>query len=425
MNSITISKITARRFIMGKQGLWPGRRFVGAEGTAAALHQMDALQLDPLIVIARSQDIAMYGRVLDYRPELLHQVAYEERGFFDYGGTLFLYPMSELPYWRLHMKRAEGWKRLKTFREENPEAMEQVKEVLRINGPMANRDFKGNKKLVNSYRGGKDTSVALYSLWITGEVMIAYRNRFDRVYDLTERVAPSEFDHFVTEQESEDFFARKTVSFQGLMREKRWRVKFSDYINRKIDVKESENRIAALYEQNVITPVKIEGSKERWITLARDLPLLEELDSGRTPARWQPLGPSTQDEVTFVAPLEIVSARGRAKQVFDFEYIWEVYKPVAQRRWGYYVLPILYGDDLVARLDPKLERKTMTLQIKGFWFEEDAPVKDPAFADALGKGLARFASFVGAKNIDIETIKPKKLQIHIRKYLKDTLKIQV
>ncbi|NQU29728.1 MAG: winged helix DNA-binding domain-containing protein [Anaerolineae bacterium] len=208
------------------------------------------------------------------------------------------------------------------------------------------------------------------------------------------------------------------------MREKRWRVSFSNYINRKIDVKEADRRIAALYEEKVIAPVEIEGSKERWMVLARDLPLLEELESGRTPAGWTPLGPSTQDEVTFVAPLEIVSARGRAKQVFDFEYIWEVYKPVAERRWGYYVLPILYGDDLVARLDPKLDRTTMTLQIKGFWHEEDAPVNDPAFADALGKGLVRFANFVEAKQVEIDTIKPKKLQNHIRKYLKNTLQFQ-
>jgi len=419
----SISKITARRFIMGKQGLWPGRRFAGAEGTAAALRQMDALQLDPLIVIARSQDIAMCGRVLDYSPELLHQVAYEQRDFFDYGGTLFLYPMSELPYWRLHMKRAREWKRLKTFREENPETMKRVRQALRANGPMANRDFKGNKKLLNSYRGGKDTSVALYLLWITGEVMITHRNGFDRVYDLTERVAPSEFDYSATEQEAEEFFARKTVSFRGLMREKRWRVNYSNYINRKIDAKEADQRISGLYEKKVIVSVSIEGSKERWIALAQDLPLLEELESGRTPAGWTPLGPSTQDEVTFVAPLEIVSARKRANQVFDFEYIWEVYKPVADRRWGYYVLPILYGDDLVARLDPKLDRKTMTLQIKGFWHEDDAPVNDPAFADALGKGLVRFASFVEAKKVEIDTIKPKKLQKHIRKYLKNTLQI--
>ena len=419
MNDFPISKITARRFIMGKQGLWPGRRFSGVEGTAAALHQMDAVQLDPLNVIARSQDIAMLGSVLDYRPEHLYQVAYEERGFFDYGGVLFLYPMSELPYWRLHMKRAKDWKRLKAFREEHPETMKEVLAALRINGPMGNKDFKGNKKLINSYRGGKDTSVALYSLWITGKVMITRRDGFTRVYDLTERVAPPKLDYAATEQEAEDFFARKSISFLGLMKEKRWRTVFSNYIQRKLDVEEADARIAALYEEKVISPVSIEGSKERWIVLDRDLPLLEELDAGRIPSGWQMLGPSTQDEVTFVAPLEIVSARKRANQVFDFEYIWEVYKPLVQRRWGYYVLPILYGDDLVARLDPKLDRKTMTLHIKGFWLEDDAPVSDPNFADALGKGLARFAKFVEAKTVDIDAIKPKKLQNHLQKFVGD------
>ena len=417
MNSLPISKITARRFIMGKQGLWPGRRFTGAEDVAVALNQMDALQLDPLNVIARSQDIAMLGRVLDYRPEHLYKVAYKQRGFFDYGGVLFMYPMSELPYWRLHMKRKAEENRWKNFAAENPATIKEVLEALRVNGPMGNKDFKGNKKLINSYRGGKDTSVALYALWMSGEVMIHHREGFNRIYDLTKRVAPPEFNYSATEQEAEDFFSRKSISFLGLMKEKRWRTIFSNYIQRKLDVKEADARIATLYEQGIIVPVSIEGSKERWIALAQDLPLLEELDAGRIPSGWQTLGPSTQDEVTFVAPLEIVSARKRANQVFDFEYIWEVYKPLAKRRWGYYVLPILYGDNLVARLDPKLDRKTMTLHIKGFWLEDNAPVNDPNFADALGKGLARFASFIDAKKVDIKAIMPKKLQNHIQKFV--------
>jgi hypothetical protein len=283
---------------------------------------------------------------------------------------------------------------------------------------MANRDFKGNKRIANHYRGRKDTAIALYYLWITGEVMIHHRNGFDRVYDLTERVVPAEFNYSAPEEAAENFFARKTVSFLGLMREKRWRVNFSDYIQRNLDADEANARIAALYQQEIIVPVSIEGSKERWIALASDLPHLEALETGKVPSTWQPLGPSTQDEITFVAPLEIVSARGRAKEVFDFEYVWEVYKPVEQRRWGYYVLPILYGDDLVARLDPKLDRKSMTLHINGFWLEDDAPVNEPAFADALGKGLARFASFVEAQQVEIEAIAPRKLRKHVRKYVR-------
>ncbi len=417
MNSITISKTTHRRFILGKQGLWPGRRFQGKDGVTGALHQMEALQLDPLNVVARSQDIALWGRVLDYRPEQLYQVAYDERRFFDYGGSLFMYPMSELPYWRLHMRRrGESGRWGPDFVREHAKTLDYLRGELRTNGPRGNRDFKG-APVSGHYRGRKDTSIALYYLWLTGEVMIHHRQGFDRYYDLRERVAPLEFDYAATDQEAEDFFAPKTVSFLGLMREKRWHKSFSDDIWREVGPEEATQRLSGLYEGNVIAPVSIEGSKERWLVLVEDLPLLEMLAAGKVPPKWEPLGPSTLDEVTFLAPLEIVSARGRAKQVFDFEYIWEVYKPVEQRRWGYYVLPILYGDTLVARLDPKLDRRTMTLHVNGFWLEEDAPLDDPGLADALGKGLARFANFVEAKQVEIEVIAPKKLQNHVRKYL--------
>ena len=175
MKPILISKTTHRRYIMGVQGLWPGRRFAGLEGTTAALRQMDALQLDPLNVVARSQDIAMFGRVLDYRSADLYTVAYERREFFDFGGALYLYPMSERPYWNLHMQRARNWRRQKAFADEHPEVLAQVKGDLRENGPMSNRDFKGNKRVANHYRGRKDTAIALYYLWITGEVMIHHR----------------------------------------------------------------------------------------------------------------------------------------------------------------------------------------------------------------------------------------------------------
>ena len=126
--------------------------------------------------------------------------------------------------------------------------------------------------------------------------------------------------------------------------------------------------------------------REKYLVLGEAIVALDSLEKGKIPKGWKPKETTTLEEVTFLAPLDIVSARGRAKKLFGFEYLWEVYKPAHQRRWGYYTLPILYGDDLVARLDPKLDRTTMTLQIKGFWHEDDAPVKDVDFADALAKG---------------------------------------
>jgi uncharacterized protein YcaQ len=93
---------------------------------------------------------------------------------------------------------------------------------------------------------------------------------------------------------------------------------------------------------------------------------------------------------------------------------------VHQRRWGYYTLPILYGDDLVARLDPKLDRKTNTLHILGFWLENDAP-KDEAFANALGRGLARFVKFVGAQRVKMDVVQPRRLRVQVLRMLKAAL----
>ena len=169
--------------------------------------------------------------------------------------------------------------------------------------------------------------------------------------------------------------------------------------------------------EGTITPVRIEGSKENWYVLSSDVPFLLTLEAGGVPDEWQPLGATTRDEVVFLAPLDIVSARGRANWLFDFEYIWEVYKPAAARRWGYYTLPILYDDRLVARLDPKLDRATSTLLINGFWLEEHAPVNDPAFAAALARGFERFMTFLGTLRLDISVIEPIALRLQVQDML--------
>jgi uncharacterized protein YcaQ len=419
---ITISKLTFRRFLLGQQGLWPGRRFKGLGGTTKAIHQMQGLQLDPLNIVARSQEIALYGRVLDFKLEHLYQAAYENRSFFDYGGWLFMYPMSEFPYWRLHMKHREvqGMWYEESFKHPPAELLKFVINELRIRGPLGNRDFGGQAVKTWNYRGRKEASIALFYLWLIGEVMITHRNGFDRIYDLRERVLPDKYDYVVPNSEAEDFFSRKTIAHLGLAHENKWRTSLASFLHRDVTREEGRERIERLIEQGTASRVNVENSKEVYLVLNSDLPQLSELEAGRIPKKWKPLGPSAEEEVTFLAPLDMVSARGRAKEVFDFEYLWEVYKPVHQRRWGYYTLPILYGDDLVARLDPRLDRKTNTLYILGFWLEDDAP-KDEAFADALGRGLARFAKLVGTQQVKIDAIHPRQLQTRVRRILKGML----
>ncbi|MCC6301064.1 MAG: YcaQ family DNA glycosylase [Anaerolineales bacterium] len=415
MPLITISNQTARRFVLGKQGLWPGRRWRGRNGTAQAIDACEAVQLDPLIVIARSQDITLHSRVLDYKPEYLYDVAYKQRKFFDYGGWLAMYPMRDLPYWRVHMNRRSRDKHVEGFVLNHRKLFDDVRAELRKRGPLGNRDFEGNRIGLWNYRGRKDTALALYDMWLSGELMMHHREGFDRVYDFRENIAPKEYDYVATEKEAERFFARKAVAFMGLRRETNLRGELNYHLQREYSKTEATNLVEGWKESGMLEQVQIEGGRDAYLVLAEDVKILESLERERIPKGWNPKETSTLEEVTFLAPLDIVSARGRAKKLFDFEYTWEVYTPARKRRWGYYVLPILYGDDLVARLDPKLDRTTMTLQIKGFWHEDDAPIRDADFADALAKGLIRFAKFVEAKKVDVSGIKPVQLREALRR----------
>jgi uncharacterized protein YcaQ len=369
-------------------------------------------------VIARSQDIVLHSRVLDYKPEYLYKVAYDERKFFDYGGWLAMYPMRDLPYWRVHMEKRSHQKRIEGFVLKHQELFEQVRTELRERGPLGNRDLNGNKISAWNYRGRKDTSLALYDMWLSGELMMHHRVGFDRVYDFRENIAPKEYDYAATEEEAIEYFARKAVSFAGLKREGNMKVEWQYYLQRDFSKQGVASLLGMLKESGVFAQVQVEDGRETYLVLAEDIKTLNVLETGRIPKGWNPKEVSTLDEATFLAPLDIVSARGRAGKLFDFEYTWEVYTPASKRRWGYYVLPILYGDDLVARLDPKLDRTTMTLEIKGFWHEDDAPIKDERFVNALAMGLIRFGNFLEAKKVDVSGLKPAGLRNQVRKLLK-------
>jgi len=425
VNPFAISKQTARRFVLGRQGLWPGRRWQGKRGTIDALRACEAVQLDPLSVVGRSQDIVLHSRVLDYKPEYLYQVAYGERRFFDYGGWLAMYPMEEFPYWRVHMEKRRHPSRVEDFVLSNAELFEQVRAVLRERGPLGNRDFEGASLGGWNYRGRKETSLAMYDMWLSGELMLHHRNGFDRVYDFREHIVPKEYDYLATEKEAEEFFAHKTVALMGLKSESQMNGELHGYLRRNYSPAEMKSLLARWKEAGMLAQVQIQGGRGTHLVLAEDVPALESLEKGKVPAGWKPKETTTLEEVTFLSPLDIVSARGRAQKLFDFEYKWEVYVPAPKRRWGYYVLPILYGDDLVARLDPKLDRESRTLQIKGFWIEEDAPVKETDFAGALARGLARFARFAQAHRLNISAIHPPTLQKKVKAALKHVSEVVV
>ncbi|MGD9890003.1 MAG: winged helix-turn-helix domain-containing protein [Dehalococcoidia bacterium] len=417
---IEVTKQTARRFLLGRSGLWPGRRWAAKEGTAAAARSLGAVQIDPLNVAGRNHDLVLQARVADYQPEHLDELAYADRRFFDYGGTLFLYPMEELPYWRLHMQRQGNTPRWKQVAQDHADALAAVRAELRARGPLGNRDFAGTVR-VNSYRGSKDTGLALYYLWITGELMTHSRRNFQRLFGFREAIAPP-FDGEIDEAEIESYFARKSLDRHGLTSVGDWAGSMGYYLGTRSYLISGGGRAVArrkldqLVDEGIAVHVSVEGIKEPYYAPAESLNPLHDLSAGRTPDAWRPLDSTTGDEVSFIAPLDDIMHRQRANQIFDFEYIWEVYKPAPQRRWGYYTLPVLWHDQLVARIDPKLDRTTRTLTINGFWMEDAALPDNPAFAQAFARGLARFMRYCGATRVDCNQSLPASVESAVRSY---------
>ena len=403
---LTINLDTARRFILGKQGLWPGRRRRGLKGTEQAMRAMEYLQLDPLQIIARSQDITLHSRVLDYSPGMWEEVAYQKRKFFDWGGWLAARPMDELPHWRVVMRRERdsdyGDSRIRRMARDHAGAIVEMRAILHERGVVSNRDFEmATRTRTQSYRGRKDSALALYYLWRTGEVMTHHRDRFERVYALTEQVAPAHLIRESSEAEADRFLIKKEIAFNGLSRISRT----SDSWQRGEPDRAAKKMLEEMLADGEIIEVQVEGWKALHHALGSDAKVLRDLNAGRVPKAWTPLETTTTEEVVFLAPLDPVSARGRAKVLFGFDYVWEVYKPAHQRKFGYYTLPILWGDRLVARFDSKLDRTTNTFVILGLWLEDKALGNDEAFAEALAGGLSRFVTFLGASKLDSKAIR--------------------
>jgi uncharacterized protein len=404
---LTITIDTARRFILGKQGLWPGRRWRGIEGTEQAMRAMEYLQLDPLQIIARSQDITLYSRVLDYTPGTWEDLAYQQRKFFDWGGWLAVRPIDELPHWRVVMRRERdgdyGDSRIRRMAREHADAIDEMRAILHERGTVSNRDFEmATRTRTQSYRGRKDSALALYYLWYTGEVMTHHRENFERVYALTETVAPASLMRESDEAEADRFLIKKDVSFSGLSRPSRVAESFRGYGE---SDRATKKRLEAMVADGDLIEVQVEGWKAIHYALGSDAAVLHDVSTGRVPKAWTPLETTTTEEVVFLAPLDHVCARGRAKVLFGFDYVWEVYKPLQERKFGYYTLPMLWSDRLVARFDSKLDRTTNTFVVLGLWLEDEALGNDEVFAEALAGGFARFVRFLGASKLDAMAIR--------------------
>ena len=404
-----ISQEARRRYVLGSQGLWPGRRWKGIDGARAALSACRRIRVDPLDVVGRSQDLAIASRVSGYKREHLDRLLYEERAGFEHGGAVSIYPADQL---RLNLSwiHNEGlpmrWER---WYAGNKKLVGKVLGEIKERGPLESREWEGGER-VEDYRSRKLEGLALYFLWRRMDILVHHREGNRKFYDLTERMFGS-LPGLIPKGATLDEMAYERLAWLGLSGAEGIQYLRTQEDGRGRSALTKVGLRQRLIDSGRLAEVHVEGEKLPSVLRVEDLPLLEEIAQGGVPKGWSPL--LDEPEAVFLAPLDIVVASGRSLPLFGFEYLWEVYKPAAKRRWGYYVLPVLLGAQLAGRIEPILQKKEDRLFVARAWWEEGANLKSAA--EPFARGLARFADYLGVKGVVVGDVGPPSFRARVER----------
>ena len=389
----------ARRFLVRRQLLDPPRSLPAKpESVLRVIDRIGSLQFDPLEVPGgRNHDLVLQARIRDYRREWADQWLYappDERQLIEmYNKMLSIVPIAELPYYRLSWTR--GLTNYTEFLDEHRDLADRIRARIRDTGPVSTAAFRDHGHLINWWWDSNQppstraARAVMEAMFVAGELGISRREGSRRIYDLIERLVPA---GLLAEHapESEQIRHRLISRHRGVglmagsgAAELVWGTGTAP---------ERRRMTAELIEDGTLVPVRVEGLKETRHILGDEMPILE--------ATAQP-EPDHVPAVSFLAPLgPMLWDRRLVSTLFEFSYIWEVYTPASKRRHGYYVLPILFGDRLVGRIEPRFERATRSLHILGIWFEDGfRPMEEPQFVPALAEAVRAYRSFVGGEKV--------------------------
>ncbi len=423
-----IDRAAARRFLVIRHMLAPPRALPAEpESVMRVVERLGSLQFDPLEVAGRNHDLVLLARIDGYRREWTDVLLYRERRLFEaYNKQLSLLPTSELPWYRIAWDREHRRHHAVTF-PEHAEVVAELLERIRADGPLSSIDVKAHAAIDWYWRPTNRVRALLEALAEAGILGIARRAGNRRYYDLIERLYPPEI---LAPRPGERVQLRHKMLSRyrahGLLGAGGQSELWAGLQSREVapgatgppTAAESRRAIReALVAEGVLVPVEVEGIRGMRYVVAEEVPLLEGATAevaaeraaalsgrvaGASAAAAGPHRPAGRAPgVAFLAPLDPLAwDRDFLRSAFGFDYVWEVYVPAARRRWGYYVLPILFGDRLVGRIEPRIDRAADALRVVGLWWEDGFdPFAQDGFVDAFVAALEAHRQFAGLTRI--------------------------
>lgn len=382
----TITKAQARKLAVASSLIGTGKGR-GRQAALKTVQHLGYVQIDTISVIERAHHHVFWSRQGNYQTDYLNDLLVKDRSVFEQWAHAVAYmPIEDYRFYLPKMENERKPPTNKWQRKRFELAKTHIKNVMkriREEGPLSSKDFDHDgKKSSGGWGPLKPAKLALDILYSQGDLMISSRRNFQRVFDLTERVLPEGLD--ISMPDPEDCARhqiRRTLTAMGLARESE--------INKHLQLADRNSihsAIQDMLEADEIVSLKVRGiPDEVYYALPATLNQLSKLRVSK--------------QIRILSPFDnMVIQRERMKLLFDFEYTIECYVPAAKRVYGYFVCPILWGNELVARIDMKADRKSKTLMIQQLHHESHLKNKR-AFDVALKKAIQEFAEFNGCESI--------------------------
>ncbi|MEW6717792.1 MAG: crosslink repair DNA glycosylase YcaQ family protein [Chloroflexota bacterium] len=389
--SLEISKKEARRFLLAHQRLWPPRFLHGKQGTMEFIQHVNCVQYDPINVVGRNPDLVLQARVTDYTPLMLEELLYTDRTLLDgWDKVSSIFPVEDWRFFARHralMVEQHG-------HPDNP-AMQiapRVKEAIRTRGPLSSIELHGDDKVDWFWAPTRVVRASMETLYAMGELGVHHRVGTRRYFDLIERLLPEEVltapDPNISLEDYRDWHVLRRVGSLGLAQ-----VTTGEHWLGILHTKTAERygSLRRLVDRGDLMAVGVEDQPQTYFMRCVDVPTLQAAQTKEPP-------PS---RAAFIAPLDnLLWDRKLLKEIFGFEYAWEVYKPKEKRKYGYYVLPVLYGDRFIARFDPTFDKESKELVVQNWWWEKGVKPED-ATLRAVKDALGEFARYLQADGIQM------------------------
>lgn len=382
MSEIYLTKKEARQFILTKQGLLGDYKFEGKQGVLDFVRQAGCIQFDPIDICGKNAEIVLQSRIKKFKKSMLYDLLYKDRKLIDYfDKNLSIFSLDD---WKFFERERENHRKWERSHSEIMQVHDKILDMISKNGPLCSADFGINEKVDWYWSSTSLSRAALEHMYFSGELAIHHKKGTVKYYDLIQNCIPKDI---LTEPEPfpDDFMHRKwrvmrRIASLGLL----WNRASDAWLGIPgLKANERNDIFSALLSEHHIVPVNVEDVKYTCFCSIEDIPLIDYIKTK----------PRMKKRCEFIAPLDnMMWDRNLIKAILDFDYKWEIYTPKAERKYGYYVLPILYGEQFIGRIEAVYDKKNRSLNIPNIWYEPNVKQTE-SVQKKINAAIKRFEVF--------------------------------